>query len=68
MAVELWNSRTRNAIAEFEGEGKAFAYIREMIERHGKRSVAGWALEINEDSPMIHGEELLQLVLGAAAQ
>ncbi len=67
MAIELWNYQTRNAIAEFETQGQALAYIREMIELYGKQSVAGWALETDRDQPMIHGEELLQLVSGVTA-
>ncbi len=67
MAVELWNDKTRNLIADFDSEADALTYLRQMIDLHGEQSVARWALEIDDDSPMIRGEQLLQLVSGVTA-
>lgn len=65
MAAELWNERTHNAIDEFETEEKALAFVRAMIMRHGKRSVAAWALDVDDDAPMVRGQELVDRAMGA---
>ncbi len=63
MAVELWNDRTRNAIAEFDSEAEALAFVHETIKRYGTESVAGWAMDRAEDQPMLRGAELVKRAL-----
>jgi len=67
MAVELWNDKTRNAIAEFSNEGEAAAFVRETIALYGEPAVATWALDAADDQPMIRGKALLALAAAVPA-
>jgi hypothetical protein len=63
MAVEIWNERTRNAVDEFETEEEALAFVHAMINRHGERSLAAWAMDVADDTPMVRGSELIARAL-----
>jgi hypothetical protein len=44
MTHELWNHRTRNLVASFDGEDAAWSFVRDALLSHGEAFVSRLAL------------------------
>lgn len=44
MIYEVWNTRSRNLVASFDGEAPALAFVRDALRDHGPEYVARLAL------------------------
>ena len=70
MVYELWNRESANMVAEFDSEGEALEFVREMVEAHGPGVVSVWALAYEDQDEETHsvaiGEDLLHRSLKPA--
>ena len=68
---ELWNTRTRNAVGDFDSEAEALAVVREAIRRHGREYadmlVLGCENDAGESRAIAAGQDLAELALRAAS-
>ena len=64
MAYELWNRESANIVSEFDSEAAALAFVRQMVEAHGRDVVLAWALAYEDDDeethPIAAGADLLR--------
>ncbi|MGH2585395.1 MAG: hypothetical protein ACRDJE_10825 [Dehalococcoidia bacterium] len=71
MMFELWNTESRNAVAEFETVETALGYVRSVLEEHGPDYPREWVLVVADDEdtqPIVGGDLLLMLATGQAEQ
>jgi hypothetical protein len=63
---ELWNTRTGNAIGEFQTEAAALAFVREAGARNGRASAEPWFLGAStrgRSMPVVRGTALVTRAL-----
>ena len=69
---ELWNTKTRNAVGDFDSEAEALAVVREAIHRHGREYANMLALGCEDDAgetrAIAGGQELAELALHAGSR
>jgi hypothetical protein len=54
MAYELWNRESANIVGEFDTEGEALAFVRDMVDMHGVDVVVPWALAYEDAEEETH--------------
>jgi hypothetical protein len=64
---ELWNTKTSNAVGDFDTEAEALAVVREAIQRHGRgyadMLMLGCEDDAGESRAIAAGQELAELAL-----
>ena len=68
MTYELWNTKTRNLVASFEGEEAALRFVRDALGDHGADYVTRLALaredQDGHSTTIAIGHALLERALG----